>query len=644
MAFLTPLALLAGLLAIPIILLYMLRLRRREIVISSTFLWQQILQDSEANTPWQRLRRNLLLLLQLLILAALVLALARPFMIVPAVGTGQIVLLLDASASMQAQDMDGRTRFQVAQDEALNVVSTLGATDTMTVVRVAQVPEVIVPATNDRLILNAAIRAARVSNASANWTAALTLAIGSAIDTNDFTLVIVSDGGLGDSALLPEIPGEVRYIPVGQSSENVAISALATRARAGETPELFTQISNYGTQDAEVVYSLYIDGDFFTSRIVTVPAHDDVPLVSDRLPAGFSLVEASLEPTSSSPVPDNLAADNQAWTVANSVTDRQVLWVSPDNVFLEQMLHSLPAINAVRGEDIPRQPFDLYVLDRWLPDGPLPDGDLLFVDPPESTTLFTVGPTVNLSNEPDLNKHIMTVTPNDPRTQFLDFDAVNIIEYSQISAEWATPLVTVGEDPLIQAGVIDGRQVAILGFDIHKTDLPLQISWPILMANLMDWFAPQSVLPVTDLTVGDSLAIHPPLTSDHVVITAPDGTQQDLPVQGQSVIYADTNQVGVYHLDILRGPAVEQQQVFTVNLFDPHESDITPQAEITLGETAVRGGAQDDLGEVEFWPWIALVGLLILLLEWYIYQRRQRMPSRFEPVQRPGSRRRTVRS
>ena len=64
MSFLTPLGLIGGLLAIPIILLYMLRLRRREVTISSTFLWRQVLQDREANSPWQRLRRNLLLLLQ----------------------------------------------------------------------------------------------------------------------------------------------------------------------------------------------------------------------------------------------------------------------------------------------------------------------------------------------------------------------------------------------------------------------------------------------------------------------------------------------------------------------------------------------------------------------------------------------------
>ena len=104
MAFLTPLFLLLGLLAGPIILLYMLRLRRREVIVSSTMLWRKLLRDREANAPWQKLRRNLLLILQLLILAALVFALARPFIPVPSVVSGSVVVLLDGSASMFATE------------------------------------------------------------------------------------------------------------------------------------------------------------------------------------------------------------------------------------------------------------------------------------------------------------------------------------------------------------------------------------------------------------------------------------------------------------------------------------------------------------------------------------------------------------
>ena len=87
MSLLTPTALALLALSIPILLLWMLKLRRRNVTVSSTMLWSKLLRDREANAPWQKLRRNLLLLLQLAILAALVLALARPFIPVPAVAS-----------------------------------------------------------------------------------------------------------------------------------------------------------------------------------------------------------------------------------------------------------------------------------------------------------------------------------------------------------------------------------------------------------------------------------------------------------------------------------------------------------------------------------------------------------------------------
>src|SRR5258706_10072992 len=140
MSFLTPLALALGALAGPIIVLYMLRLRRREVQVSSTLLGQQLVRDREANAPWQRLRRNLLLLLQLLILAALVIALARPFIEVPAVTTGRIALLIDASASMNATDVEP-SRFEAAKQQANNIVDTLTQGDSLAVIPLAEGPE-----------------------------------------------------------------------------------------------------------------------------------------------------------------------------------------------------------------------------------------------------------------------------------------------------------------------------------------------------------------------------------------------------------------------------------------------------------------------------------------------------------------------
>ncbi len=631
MQFLTPLGLLGGLIAIPIILLYMLRLRRREIPVSSTFLWQQIIQDNEANTPWQRLRRNILLLLQLLILLALILALSRPFINVPAVGSGQIVLLLDASASMNATDETGGiTRFEAAQQKALEVVNTLGAADSLTIVRVADVPEVIAPASNDRIVLANAINNAQPSNASADWEGALTLAIGGAADATEFNVVIISDGGLGDPALLPDVPGEVKYEPVGNSNENVAITALATRARAGQSPQLFTQITNYGGTDAEIVYSLDVDGELFVSNFYTVPAGEELQLVSEQLPERFAILEASLTIPTNSTLPDYVTADNQAWAVASDVTDRRALLMSPSNLFVMQALRSLPGVDGFPGNidlGLPGQPFDLYILDRWLP-AQLPDGDLLIINPPSSTAFFTVGPDRPAPSD-------ITVNSNDPRVRFVDFDSVSISRYQAISeVEWATPLVAADDgSPLVLAGEVDGRQVAIFTFDIHNSDLPLQIAWPVLMANLLDWFAPQNLITIPNsLTVGDPLVVRPPLTASRIVVSLPDGTRSELPIERQTVVFADTDQPGIYQLAVQEGTSVLQSQPFAVNLFDPQESDITPQSSLSIGTRTITPGEREEIGQFEFWPLAALLALLILLLEWYVYWRRLRTPRQMRPI------------
>jgi Ca-activated chloride channel homolog len=630
MSFLTPLAFVGAALAIPIILMYMLRLRRREVVVSSTFLWQQLLKDNEANTPWQRLKRNLLLFLQLLILLALIFALARPFITVPAVGTGQIVLLLDASASMNATDINGTSRFEDAKRQALGEVDTMSASNTMTVIRVTDVPEVIATSTNDPLALRTAISDAKPSQARADWSGALTLAIGSSVGATDFNVVIISDGGLGDPALLPNVPGKVTYLPVGQSSSNIAVTALATSVLPGKSPQLFTQITNYGDEEAEVVFSLSIDATLTASDFYTIPPHDNVSLVYESLPDNFAIIEATVIPSSGSQTSDYLAEDNTAWAISSGAANRRVLLMTSGNLFVEQVLSSLPSIEAFKGDlvrGLPSQAFDLYVLDGWLP-AALPEGDVLIINPPRSTDLFTVGAENTVTTNP-------LVLASDPRMTFVDFQDVNVLSFREISdADWATPLINVDGGPLLLAGEIDGRQIAILTFDLHNSDLPLQITWPVLMSNLLNWYSPQSIISVpTGLSVGESLMISPPLTADTLQITLPDGLERTIPIDRQSIIYADTSLTGIYTLDVIKDEIVQQSQPFVVNLFEPQESDITPLP-ITLGGTVIPPGEREDVGQLEFWSLAALLGLLILLIEWYVYHQRLRTPTIMRPVTR----------
>src|SRR5664279_1295697 len=63
-----------------IIALYFLKLRRKPVQVASTLLWRRSLEDLHVNSLFQRLRRNLLLFLQLLVVGLAILALLGPKM------------------------------------------------------------------------------------------------------------------------------------------------------------------------------------------------------------------------------------------------------------------------------------------------------------------------------------------------------------------------------------------------------------------------------------------------------------------------------------------------------------------------------------------------------------------------------------
>src|SRR5207248_1337392 len=119
-------ALAAAALAIPaLLILYFLKLRRREQVVPSTLLWKKAIQDLQVNAPFQRLRRNLLLFLQLLLLVLLLLALSRPVTNWTP-GAGKLTaILIDHSASMSTKDMDGHSRLEESKRRAKALVDTL---------------------------------------------------------------------------------------------------------------------------------------------------------------------------------------------------------------------------------------------------------------------------------------------------------------------------------------------------------------------------------------------------------------------------------------------------------------------------------------------------------------------------------------
>ena len=634
MSFLAPVGFAALAIAIPILLLYMLRLRRRELLISSTFLWRQVVQDTEANTPWQRLRRNLLLFLQLLILLLLVLALARPFITVPTISAGKIALLVDASASMTATDVAGESRFSAAIEQARQIVSNMNPQDIISLIRVADIAEPLTSYTADKNELRRALEGMTVSNGSADWDTALTLAAAGAAGAENFSIVMISDGGVGDAASLPANIPQPIYVPVGESANNIGITALATRALAGQPPQLFAQVTNYGDSPAEISLVIRLDDVLRLSRSGVIPPRSQLPIpFGEPITEPFETLSATL--TFDNDVEDFLALDNRAWTVRNESKTRRVYYVSQrENLFLEQALRSLPGVQTFRGNAenrrLPGEPFDLYVFDNWLPNN-LPAGDMLIVNPPNSTPLFTMGAQLPATDQ------IEIVDEESAITAFVDLDEMSLLQYRAITADWAQTLFRAEPGAILLAGEVNARQIAILPFDLRDSNLPLLIAWPVLMANLLDWFSPADILSLPNgLSVGDVLVISPPLLAENIRITTPDGSAHELSVAGDRVAFANTGQLGLYRLEILQDGEVTSAQRFAVNLFATGESDIRPalETELQLGGGMAAADADEQLGTQEFWMWLALAALLLLAIEWYVYHRRLQVPTLLRPAPR----------
>ena len=279
-----PLALI-GLIALPIIVaFYMLRLRRRDVPVGSTFLWQQLIRDVEANAPWQKLRFSWLLLVQLLIAAIVVAAAARPFSTVESDLAANVVLIVDTSASM-ATSTDDEDRMALARERARDVVERLPVGGRITVVAAADTANVLVSETDDTAAALEAIDGITATQLPGDLTDAFALSSALAQRDADSTVVVVTDAA-GDELPDVGVGAPVLVERVGSTDANQAIAALsALRSAGGAQLDLFVAVSNPSSVEATRRLEVYADGELVDARELTIPAGQRSEALVSTVPA-----------------------------------------------------------------------------------------------------------------------------------------------------------------------------------------------------------------------------------------------------------------------------------------------------------------------------------------------------------------------
>jgi Ca-activated chloride channel homolog len=619
MNLLSPLALVLGVTLPIVVVFYLLKVRRHDEEVSSTFLWNDLIRDLAAHEPLQRLKWSLLLLLQLLALALITLAVARPFSEQLGQKPVQAVLLLDGSASMQAQDIQP-SRFARAVESARSTLAGLPENSLATAILVAAHPQVLVSATADRRQVDRALADAQPSGAAADMREALLLARSLGGDPNARRIYLFTDGAFTLPADLPDDLGSVEVVPVTQQSTgNLAVTTLSTRPdpQDNRRQQLFTRVQNFSDSAAQATVTISVDGQAVEERDLDLAANGQSDQVFEQLPAGARWASVSIGDKRGD---NGLTIDDTAYAVLVQHKPAQVLLVSPGNPYLEKVLTLLPNVDLYR---IPAQRylaveadrFDIIVFDAYLPPL-LPRGNLLVVNPPDRGSFRTTGQV--------RRPRVASWDREDPILSFVDIRDLNVNTASKVDLpRWAKPLVSTADGiPLMAAGQDGDRRVAILPFDLKQSNLPLMSAFPILMANLVNYLSPPGVVQSSEVQTGAPESLLPLPQVERVRVAGPDNHATEFSTGQGPITYATTDVPGLYHVQqiVQGGQQTVEDDLFAANLANPDESDIRPRL------TGLSNPGPLDAGlatlQKEFWGLLAALVLPLLMFEWFWFHRR----------------------
>ncbi len=609
MSFLAPMAFWFAA-AIPVVILFYLLKRKRVVrLVSSTLLWQKFLAETQASAPFQRLRHNWLLILQILLLLLAILALARPFLAGTTEGGRKLVVILDSSASMQSTD-ESPSRFEKARADALKLMEAMRDNDQMVILQAGALTEVRQSATTEKTALRRALQAAEVADTPTRLEEALKLAETLVRNTAGSEIHLFSDGAVAalnefETSRLPLL-----YHQVGTRANNLGITTLDVRPNPENPAQraVFTSVANFSTNAQSTQLEFRLDDQMLEARPLTLGPRETSPQVFLAHQAKDGVFSVRLT------TPDDLAADNQASAVSLLPQPIKILLVTSGNPLLEKALRVAPnaALSVAPTLIETSAKSDLVVLDNVTPVA-WPAGNVLAIH--TAQTNWFEGSS-RLENPP-----IVDWKASHPLLRFVSFDTVQIGESLAVKTpSWAVSLVDSPQTSLLLAGELGRQRIVWVGFDVLQSTWPLRVSFPIFVANAVEWLNPAAAAAL-QLNVKAGTPFRLALTENvaSAQVRMPDGRSRDCEVnlvKGE-LVFGGTAKQGVYRLK-----AGTNEVAFCVNLLDAPESDTTPKAELQFGKYAKVSTASVARANLEIWRWLAGLGLAVLMFEWWYYHRR----------------------
>lgn len=671
----------------------------RRVPVSTGLFWSQVFDEKPPRSLWQSFRHLTSWLAQMLILLTLVLAAADPLLKSSLREAERLVIVIDNSASMAVM-AGSTTRLELGRTAAKTLVHGLRHQDEAAVIVANTGTRIVTGMTDHAASLLRAIDSVTIADTGTSLQAAIELGQRLIGDNRRGRIVVVTDGcvcasstanaAAADSPATPvaepipensevsameksEQPAaaggstnqslvQVEFLRVGEATGNVGITAFQVRRSLVDPVgyEILASVRNASSVGVSCQMELSLNGLPIDVIPMTLKADEQWTRSLPKLSAEggqlrADLIEirrdgpegvAGLEQSGSV---DGLLTDNSGWAILSPATKQKVFLVTPGNLFVQKVFEANPLVELTVVNALPAAAEwpagSVIVLHELVPER-LPAGNLVVLDPATGCDAWTIGATIE-------NPVIAVQTETSPLMKNIQLDNVLIPEARQLTfREQTESLVeTVDGESLCSLWKRKNGDCVVVPVAFQRSDLAFRTVFPILMSNILNWYAGESSerrltlaaganatvslrLPMVDRGAGDTAA-----AESRFFLTAPNGERARISATSKPAAADDSasdtvtlltgplQQVGIWSVsggDVQGSrpltPAVNELEEFAVNLANDCETNLRPATEFDLPDKSPGGIA--GLVSRPIWFYLVLTACAFLAAEWALYHRR----------------------
>lgn len=610
---------------IPLVVLYFLKLKRPRLEVPSLVLWQAVVNDQRVNSPFQKFRRNLLLLLQLLMLCLIILALMQPFRSAGPDDAEYLPVLIDCSASMSAQvDDDGTTRLDLAKEAVREIIKNRGNRK-IALFSFSFGGRRISEFTNDETLLLRALQEIKPTHRASSLAEVLRMADAYSRTARIERVIVVTDRNLRGQPDL-ELPFDVEFDVVSGGGPNAGITEFNARRSTSEVGgsgwDVFVRVEGSSDDAIEGQLSLKMDGQLIGQEDVFVSRDDSqrlvFPVSADR--------SALLQVVYSTDGTDSLPLDNTAWLSLPEVRPLRVR-VDPDLFAWQHALGVLPNLEVDAAPSPSAPEYDVVISSsEELPGISAPVVVFNGVVPQELNDLVSV----NEVQPGEAAVEVIDWLETSPLLRHVRLRDVQIAEQAryendadeqELKERGFEVLVHGAQGPLVLQRRKGLETEFYFLFHTAQSTLPYRLAFPILVSNVVDLgLQSASLADVAAYPTGvlPSLPVEP---DRGFSVVAPDGSvDQFRSTNNGQLVGVQANLVGRY--DIQDGS--ELVMSVGTGILSSLESSLQEVEDLEFAELSVstEDTIQIDSGQ-QLWWLLALLAFLILLTEWWYFQRQK---------------------